>query len=54
MLIGLTITAAFNGVINLSKKRKDKDDRDDADLQLIKKASRRSSKTISRFGTSIG
>ncbi len=37
MLIGLTVTAAFNGVINFSKKRKDKDDKDDADLQLIKK-----------------
>ena len=37
MLIGLTITAAFNGVIKLSKKRKDKDDKSDADLQLIKK-----------------
>ena len=37
MLIGLTITAVFNGVIKLSQKRKDKDDKDDADLQLIKK-----------------
>lgn len=37
MLIGLTVTAAFNGVINISKKRKAKDDKDDADLQLIKK-----------------
>ena len=37
MLIGLTVTAAFNGVINLSKKHKDKDTKNDADLQLIKK-----------------
>lgn len=37
MLIGLTVTAAFNGVINLSKKRKDKGDQNEADLQLIKK-----------------
>lgn len=37
MLIGLTITAVFNGVIKLSQKRKDKDSKDDADLQLIKK-----------------
>lgn len=37
MLIGLTVTAVFNGIINLSKKRKDKDEKSDADLQLIKK-----------------
>lgn len=37
MLIGLTVTAVFNGVINLSKKRKAEDDKSDADLQLIKK-----------------
>lgn len=37
MLIGLTVTAAFNGVISLSKKHKDKDDKSEADLQLIKK-----------------
>lgn len=37
MLIGLTITAAFNGVINIPKKRKAKESKDDADLQLIKK-----------------
>lgn len=37
MLIGLTVTAVFNGIINLSKKRKDEDDKSEADLQLIKK-----------------
>lgn len=37
MLIGLSVTAAFNGVIKLSKKHKDKGDQNEADLQLIKK-----------------
>lgn len=37
MLIGLTVTAVFNGVIGISKKRKAKDSKAVADLQLIKK-----------------
>lgn len=37
VLIGLTITAIFNGLISIPKKRKEKDSKDDADLQLIKK-----------------
>lgn len=37
MLIGLTVTAAFNGVLTLSKKKKTEDSKKDADMQLIKK-----------------
>lgn len=37
MLIGLTITAIFNGVLGVSKKKKNEDAKKEADLQLIKK-----------------
>jgi hypothetical protein len=37
MLIGLTVTAAFNGVLGISKKKKEDDTKKDIDLQLIKK-----------------
>ena len=37
MLIGLTITAAFNGALGISKKRKAADEQKDADRELIKK-----------------
>ena len=37
MLIGLTVTAIFNGVLGISKKKKKTNVKMDADLQLIKK-----------------
>lgn len=37
MLIGLTITAVFNGLLGASKKKKTEDAKKEADLQLIKK-----------------
>lgn len=37
MIIGLTITAIFNGVIRISKKKKEANGQMDADIQLIKK-----------------
>ena len=37
MLIGLTVTAAFNGVLGISKKKKEDDTKKDDDMRLIKK-----------------
>jgi hypothetical protein len=37
MLVGLTVTAIFNGVIGISKKKKKANLQMDSDLQLIKK-----------------
>lgn len=37
MLIGLIVTAAFNGLLGVSKKKKDEDSKKATDLQLIKK-----------------
>lgn len=37
MLVGLTVTALFNGLLGVSKKKKDEDTKKEADLQLIKK-----------------
>lgn len=37
MLVGLTVTALFNGVLGISKKKKKEDTKKEADLQLIKK-----------------
>lgn len=37
VLIGLTITAVFNGLLGISKKKKKAETKKDADLQLIKK-----------------
>lgn len=37
MLIGLTVTAVFNGVLNLSKKKKKEEANKDEDIQLIKR-----------------
>lgn len=37
MLIGLTITALFNGVLGVSKRKKSEDTKKEIDLQLIKK-----------------
>ena len=37
MLVGLTVTAAFNGLLGISKKKKAEDTKKDSDLQLIKK-----------------
>lgn len=36
MLIGLTVTAVFNGVLNLSKKKKKEEANKDDDMKLIK------------------
>lgn len=37
MLIGLTVTAVFNGVLGISKKKKSDEAKKEVDLQLIKK-----------------
>lgn len=37
MLIGLTVTAVFNGLLGASKKKKNEEDKKEVDLQLIKK-----------------
>lgn len=37
MLVGLVITAAFNGAINLPKKKKAEDAKREEDLHLLKK-----------------
>ena len=37
VLIGLIITALFNGIINFPKKKKEEEARKEADQQLIKK-----------------
>lgn len=37
VLIGLIITAVFNGLLGASNKKKTEDEKKDADLQLIKK-----------------
>lgn len=37
MLVGLTVTAVFNGLLGISKKKKAEDTKKDSDLQLIKK-----------------
>lgn len=37
MLVGLTVTAIFNGAINLPKKKKAQDAQREEDLQLLKK-----------------
>lgn len=37
MLVGLTVTAVFNGLLGISKKKKAEGDKKDTDLQLIKK-----------------
>ena len=37
MLVGLTVTAMFNGVINLPKKKKAEDAQREEDVRLLKK-----------------
>lgn len=37
MLVGLTVTAVFNGLLGISKKKKAEDSKKETDLQLIKK-----------------
>lgn len=37
MLVGLTITAIFNGAINIPKKKKAEDSKKEEDMRLLKK-----------------
>lgn len=37
MLVGLTVTAVFNGILKIPKKKKEEETKKEADQQLIKK-----------------